>query len=29
MIGNDSTSIDDDSIDETAASPSLITYHLS
>lgn len=29
LIGNDSISIDDDSIDETAVNPSLITYHLS
>ena len=29
LIGNDSISIDDDSIDETAVSPSLIIYRLS
>ena len=29
LIGNYSMSIDDDSIDETAVSPSLITYRLS
>ena len=29
LIGNDSMSIDNDSIDETAVSPSLITYRLS
>ena len=29
LIGNNSMSIDDDSIDETAVSPSLIIYRLS
>ena len=29
LIGNDSMSIDDNSIDETTVSPSLITYRLS
>ena len=29
LIGNDSINIDDNSIDETAVSPSLITYRLS
>ena len=29
LIGNDSMSINDDSIDDTAVVPSLITYRLS
>ena len=29
LIGNDSMSVDNNSIDETAVSPYLITYHLS